>query len=108
MGEAAAGAGASADANIDGSIIGANHVPEYAESTGAVAHEPVASVSNSAAAGGAAGAIGGGVLAMAAREPVVAVSVAAGGPRAFREPLELTEASSVAAAMALRTPLGES
>ena len=75
--EAAAGVGASADARIDGSIIGAIQMPEYAESTGAVAHEPVASMSNTAAGGCAASSTGGGDLARAAREPVVAVSVAA-------------------------------
>ena len=72
-----AAAGASADANIDGSISGAIQVPEYAESTGAVAHEPVASMSNTAVGGCAASSTGGGDLARAAREPVVAVSVAA-------------------------------
>ena len=49
--EAATGIGVSAAARIDGSIIGAIQVPEYAESTGAVAHEPVASMSNTAAGG---------------------------------------------------------
>jgi hypothetical protein len=48
---ATAGAGSSLDAKSDGSIIGATHIPEYAESTGAVAHEPVAAVSDAVEAG---------------------------------------------------------
>lgn len=64
-------------------------------------------MSNTAAGGWAAGSSGGGDLAIAAREPVVAMSVAA-GVRAFREPLALLAASAEAAAMLLRMPLGES
>lgn len=44
-------AGASPDARTDGSSIGAAQTPEYAESTGAVAHEPVASMSSWAEGG---------------------------------------------------------
>lgn len=105
--ETGLGMGASLDASSDGSIIGATHMPEYAESIGAVAHEPVASVSIRAAAGGAASTVGGGDLAGPAREPVLAVS-AVTASRAFREPLVLLEASSEVAITPLRTPLGES
>ena len=117
--ETALGRGSSLDASIDGSIIGATHMPEYAESIGAVAHEPVASMSNRA--GSAASSDGGSNFASAAREPVVVVSAVAASS-AFREPLALIEESSeaatplrmplgesdVGAAGALRTPLGES
>ena len=119
---AGAAAGASPDAKSAGSIIGANHVPEYAESAGAVAQEPVAAVSTCAEAGGGASAAGGGGadLAVVAREPVVAVSAVAaftaflepvvavsvaGAFRAFLEPLALLAES---APIPIRTPLGES
>ena len=122
LADAGAAAGASPDAKSAGSIIGANHVPEYAESAGAVAQEPVAAVSTCAEAGGGASAAGGGGadLAAVAREPVVAVSVAAaftaflepvvavsvaGAFRAFLEPLALLAES---APIPIRTPLGES
>jgi hypothetical protein len=97
-----AAAGASPDAKSAGSIIGANHVPEYAESAGAVAQEPVAAVSTCAEARGGASAA---VAAFTAfLEPVVAVSVV-GAFRAFLEPLALLAES---APIPIRTPLGES
>jgi hypothetical protein len=104
--ETAAGVGASPDASSDASMIGETQVPEYAESTGAVAHEPVASVSiSAAAANGAGSSMAGGDLAGVAREPVVAVSGEVAS-RAFCEPLTLNVSS--AAVGPLRTPLGES
>ena len=116
-----AAAGASPDAKSAGSIIGANHVPEYAESAGAVAQEPVAAVSTCAEAGGGVSVAGGGGvdLAAVAREPVVAVSVGAAFTaflepvvavsavaafRAFLEPLALLPESAL---IPVRMPLGE-